>query len=161
MSWPPLPLLILACTVSSLAAQQAPLSQALDSGTVVRLIWHEGPERTGRLVARLTPESEVVVYCRYPGPPCAQGFAFRPETRHARELRSVEVRRGDRAGRGAIVGMGVGIAILGLGRWALADSDSPAPWTGQRVAGAVTFVALGAGLGALIGRRSARWVRAR
>jgi len=119
MSWPLLAILILGCTARSLAAQQAPLSQALDSGTVVRLIWGEGPKRTGRLVARLTPESEVVVYCRYPGPPCAQGFTVRPESRRARELRSVEVRRGDRAGRGAIIALGVGIAILGLGRWLL------------------------------------------
>jgi hypothetical protein len=157
MSRQALALLILGFLASSLAAQQVPVSQPLDSGTVVRLGWREGPKRIGRLLAPLTRESDAVVYCRYPGPPCAHGRPFDPEVRPARELLSVELRRGDRAGRGAILGVGVGIAILGLGRLA-ADADSPAPLTGQRATGAVAFVALAAGIGALIGRRSARWV---
>jgi hypothetical protein len=158
MSPQTLAVLILGFGVSTLAAQQVPVSQPLDSGTVVRLGWREGSKRIGRLVAPLTPESDAVIYCRYPGSPCASGWSFSPETRPARDLLSVEVRRGGRAGRGAILGLGVGIATLALGRWAFADADSPAPLTGQRAAGAVTFVALAAGIGALIGRGSTRWV---
>jgi hypothetical protein len=158
MSRQALALLIFGFAASSLAAQQVPVSQPLDSGSVVRLAWREGPKRIGRLLAPLTPESDAVVYCRYPGPPCGHGWPANPEIRPARELVSVEVRHGDRAGRGAILGVGVGIAILGLGRWAFADADSPAPLTGQRATGAAIFVALAAGIGALIGRGSARWV---
>jgi hypothetical protein len=68
------------------------------------------------------------------------------------------VQHGSRATRGALLGAGLGIAVIGLGRLAFADSDSPAPWTEVRVAGAVTFIALASGVGALIGRGSARWV---
>jgi hypothetical protein len=151
-------LLIFGLTASSLAAQQVAVSQPLDSGTVVRLGWREGPKQVGRVLATLTPESDTVVYCRYPAPPCAPGWASTPEVRPVRDMLSVEVQRGSRAGRGAILGAAAGFTIIGLGRWAFADADSPAPFTGQRVSGAAAFVALAAGIGALIGRGAARWV---
>ena len=155
-----LALVLLGLAASPLVAQQVPLSQPLDSGTVVRLGWRAGPRQTGRLLAPLTLQSDRVIDCRYAGPPCRQGRASTADVRPADELVSVETRRGDRTGRGALLGAGLGLAVLGLGRAAFADADSPAPWTGQRVAGAATFVALAAGVGALIGRGSARWVAA-
>jgi hypothetical protein len=149
---------ILAATPA--VAQGAPMTRALDSGTVVRLRWREEPPKIGRLVARLEPSSELVIYCRYPGPPCRATSPSELNSRPTEDLVSVEVQRGSRAGRGALLGAGVGAAVLGLGRLVFADRDSPAPWTGQRVAGALTFVALSAGVGALIGRGSARWTAA-
>jgi hypothetical protein len=142
-----------------LAAQRVPLSQPLDSGTVVRLTW-DSTKQVGRLLAPLEPRSTAVVYCRFPGPACRQLAASPAEARSVQHLVRVEVPEGSQAGRGALIGAGVSAVALGLGRLAFADRDSPAPWTGQRVAAAVTFVGLAAGVGALIGRGSARWVAA-
>jgi hypothetical protein len=160
MSGQVLALAVLGLATSPLVAQEVPISQSLDSGTVVRLGWSAGPKRIGQLLAPLTLQSASVVYCRYPGPPCGQGRASNAEVGPVGELVSVEVRRGDRSGRGALLGAGLGLAVLSLGRWAFADADSPAPWTGERVAGAATVVGLAAGIGALVGRGSARWVAA-
>jgi hypothetical protein len=158
MRWPLPAVFILGLAAPPAGAQGAPVTHPLDSGTVVRLSWRERPSRIGRLLARLEPGSELVVYCRYPGPPCGTNAPSGVDSRPTADLVNVEVRRGSRAGRGALLGAGVGVAVLGLGRLAFADRDSPAPWTGQRVAGALTFVALSAGVGALIGRGSARWM---
>jgi hypothetical protein len=147
-------------TVTPALAQGVPISHPLDSGSVVRLIWREQPTRIGRLLAPLEPTSDSVVYCRYPGPPCRSGSLSGVETWLADELMRVEVPRGSRATQGALIGAGLGAAVLGLGRMAFADQDSPAPWTSQRVATAITFVALSAGVGALIGRRLTRWTLA-
>ena len=160
MRWHLTPVFILGLAAPPALAQGAPLTYPLDSGTVVRLGWREGPTRTGRLVAPLEPSSDSVIYCRYPGPPCRTSSHSGVESRLAEELVSVEIQRGSRAGRGALLGAGIGVAVLGLGRLAFADRDSPAPWTGTRVAGAFTLVALSAGVGGLIGRGSARWAAA-
>jgi hypothetical protein len=151
-------LFVLGLAVSSAFAQGAPAT--LDSGAVVRLTWREQPRRIGRLLTPLQPTSDSVTYCRYPGPPCRSGSPSGVESRSISGLVRVEVHRGSHGGRGALIGAGVGVAVLGLGRAAFADRDSPAPWTGERVAGAITFVALSAGVGALIGRSSARWTPA-
>jgi hypothetical protein len=108
----------------------------------------------------LQTESDTVRYCRYPGPACVDDQPNNAEVRPVSQLRWVELQRGSRAAQGALIGAGIGVAVVVLGRWAFSDDDSPAPWTGERVAGAITFVALGAGIGALIGQKSARWVSA-
>jgi hypothetical protein len=153
-------LFMLGLAVSPAFAQGAPVTQALDSGAVVRLIWRERPARLGRLLAALEPTSDAVTYCRYPGPACTSRSPAGVESQPTGDLVRVEVPRGSRAGRGALIGVGVGVAVLGLGRVAFADRDSPAPWTGERVATGITFVALSAGVGALIGRSSTRWTPA-
>jgi hypothetical protein len=152
--------LILGVTSRTALAQGSPVTQPLDSGTVVRLMWQKEPARVGRLLAPLQPASDSVVYCRYPGPPCSSSPSSGREVRLTAELTRVEISHGSRAGRGALIGAGIGVAVLGLGRIAFADQDSPAPATGQRVAGAITFVALSAGVGALIGRGSRQWTLA-
>lgn len=150
--------LILVFTVRTLEAQDVPISHSLDSGTVIRLTWGKDHPVVGRLMAPLGPDSRAVVFCRYPGPPCGMGSGVRPQVRPAQDLVRVEVQRGSRAARGALWGAGIAIAVLGLGQLAVPRSDTEARWTAVRVAGAVTFVALSSGMGALIGRRSARWV---
>jgi hypothetical protein len=151
---------ILSLTITPALAQGAPVTHPLDSGAVVRLTWRERPTRIGKLLAPLEPASDSVAYCRYPGPPCSSGSPSGVETRPTDELVSVEIPRGSRAGRGALIGAGVGAGVLGLGRLAFADQDSPAPSTKMQVAGAITFVALSAGVGALIGRGLTRWTLA-
>ena len=153
-------LLILGSTVGPAVAQRAPITIPVDSGAVVRLTWRERPARIGKLLAKLESASDSVAYCRYPGPPCSSGSPSGVEARPTAELVSVELQRGTRAARGALIGAGVGAAVIGLGRMAFRDHNSPAPWTGARVAGAITVVALSAGVGALIGRGSTRWTLA-
>jgi hypothetical protein len=151
---------ILGLAATPALAQGAPLTQLVDSGAVVRLTWRERPTRVGRLLAPLGPTSDSVRYCRYPGPPCSSRSSSGVEFGPTDELMKLEIPRGSHATQGALIGAGIGAAVLGIGRLALADQDSPAPWTGQRVAGAITVVALSAGVGALIGRRSVRWALA-
>ena len=148
---------ILGLTMTPALAQGVPVTHPVDSAAVVRLTWREGPARIGKLLAPLLPASYSVVYCRYPGPPCRSGLPSGVETRPTDGLVSVEIQGGSRAGRGALIGAGVAAAVLGLGRLAFANEDSPAPSTGTHVAGAITFVALSAGVGALIGRGLTRW----
>jgi hypothetical protein len=152
--------LLLGLGVTPAVAQRVPITHPLDSGAVVRLTWRERPAQTGRLLAQLESTSDSVIYCRYPGPPCRSGSGSGVESQTTGELVRVEVPSGSRAARGALIGAGVGLAVLGLGRAAFTNPDSPAPWTGVRVAGAITFVGLSAGVGALIGRTSTRWTPA-
>jgi hypothetical protein len=152
--------LILGSAGRAASAQGAPVTQPLDSGVVVRLMWQQEPPRVGKLLAPLQPASDSVAYCRYPGPACSSSSTSGMEIRPTADLTRVEISYGSRAGRGALIGAGVAVAVLGLGRIAFADQDSPAAWTGERVAGAITFVALSAGVGALIGRGSTRWMPA-
>ena len=149
-------LVLLTIAAGPLAAQGTPVHQPLDSGTVVRLDWG-GTKQVGRLLAPLERTSPAIVFCRYASSGCLQAGAAAAQTRLTQDLVQVEVRRGVRTARGALWGAGVGLAVLGIGRVAFADRDSPAPWTGERVAAAATFVALAAGIGALIGRGSDRW----
>ena len=153
-------LFISGLSITPALAQGAPVTVPVDSGAVVRLTWREKPIRIGKLLATLQRASDSVAYCRYPGPPCSSGSASGMEVQPTAQLVRVELRRGSRAARGALIGAGVGAAVLGLGRLAFANEDNPAPLTGSRVAGAITFVAIGAGVGALIGRGSTRWALA-
>jgi hypothetical protein len=59
MSRQTLVVLILGFAASGLAAQRTPISQPVDSGTVVRLGWVEGTRQIGRLMAPLRPHSEA------------------------------------------------------------------------------------------------------
>ena len=152
---------ILQAQAISVAEAQIPITQRLDSGTVTRLTWNDSTRRIGRLLIPLHPQSDRVAYCPYPGPACIGDDADRSTVRKASELRKVEVQQGDRAGRGAIIGAGAGLAIVVLGRLAFADADSPSPTTGNTIAGGLTVVALATGIGALIGRGSTRWVPTR
>jgi hypothetical protein len=152
--------LILGFAGRAASAQGVPVTQPLDSGSVVRLMWHREPPRVGKLLAPLQSASDSVAYCRYPGPACSSTSTSGMEIRPTADLTRVEISHGSRAGRGALIGAGVGVAVLGLGRLAFADQDSPAPWTGERVAGAITFVGISTGVGALIGRGSTRWMLA-
>jgi hypothetical protein len=149
--------LLCALTPVAVAAQGAPISHSLDSGTVVRLRWGQGPAEVGKLLAPLEPGGVNVVYCRYPGPPCAGATVARAEARPVQGLTGVEVQPGQRTGRGALLGAVLGAGFLAVGRLTWYDADSPAPWTGQRVAGGLTVVAVAAGIGALIGRSQGRW----
>lgn len=170
-----LPLVVL-LGAAPLPAQQSLVSRTLDSATAVRLRLVDGPSVQGVLLAPLTPGARSILFappayrlCNVPGVTC------RLEVPVA-DVWDVEVRRGSRAGRGALFGLLAGtVAGFALGTWMDrpqcrvpgVPDDYDAPWAPgscrSRTNGVVVAVAalvgggLGAGLGALFGRGSPAW----
>jgi hypothetical protein len=129
---------------------------ALDSGMVVRLHWNDGTQKA-RLLAPLRPGSSEVRYCRYPSPVCGPSTINPPQARPVADLTRLEVRRGSRTGRGALVGAGVGavgglLIILGHGL-----SDRPALSGGEQFLAVALTAAVWSGLGALVGASLDNW----
>jgi hypothetical protein len=143
-----------------LVAQQSPQHRLervqLDSGTIVRLHWNDGSE-PARLLAPIGPDSSMVRYCRYPSPVCG-GSTLNPlRARSVRDLTGLEVRRGSRAGHGALIGAGIGTVgglLILLGQ---SLSDRPAISTGEQILTVVAIAVSWAGLGALVGAASDNW----
>jgi hypothetical protein len=128
----------------------------LDSGTVVRLHWKDGTEKA-RLLAPFGSDSSLVRYCRYPSPVCGTSTINPPKARPVGDLSLVEIRRGSRVGRGALVGAGVGavgglLIILGQGL-----SDQPAMSGSDQFLTVALTAAVWGGLGALVGSFLDNW----
>jgi hypothetical protein len=142
--------------VTPLLAQQAPPPPRLDSGAVVRLHWPDGSERA-RLLAPLGRDSVLVRYCRYPSPVCGESTLNPPQTRPAGDLARLEVRRGARTGRGALIGAGFGTlgGLLVLYNQGL--SDGPRLSTDQQILTVALIAATWSALGGLIGSASDHW----
>ena len=154
--------------VPAASAQQALVTRPLDSASVVRLHLVQGNRVEAELVTVLGPESGVIVYrppfhrdCGVPRAVCQ----FRtPVT----DVRAIEVPHGNHAGRGALIGAGVGGTLgLALGLAFAGQTCVAYPGFGgdycTRSSAAVVPVttlvgaALGAGLGALFGVGSPAW----
>jgi hypothetical protein len=151
---------LLTClTATSLSAQQIDTADFgrihLDSGTVVRFHWQNGPEKA-RLLAPLVPGSSKAHYCGYPAPSC--GSDLNPaRARSLSDLNRLDIRQGSRAGRGALVGGAAGLAgslLLVLGE---SLSDRPVSDDVPRVVFVGTITAVWTGLGALIGASLDNW----
>lgn len=146
-----------------LEAQQAPFTQPVDSGTLVRLQRRSDGEIVIRLVSRLTPEADTVFGCRYASPLC---FNYRPEARLAipmADIRGVALQRGTHVVQGAAIGTLVGL-VAGLLSGSLVrlvgvSSDTPGANNGAREGASLLFG--GAMIGALIGALSPVWVDAK
>ena len=128
----------------------------LDSGMVVRLHWKDGTQKA-RLLAPFRPGSSEVRYCRYPSPVCGASTINPPQARSVADLTRLEVRRGSRTGRGALVGAGVGavgglLIILGHGL-----SDRPALSGSEQFLAVALTTAVWSGLGALVGASLDNW----
>ncbi len=152
-------LLLGSLAAAPLIAQEPPQGLSLDSGTVVRLHWRDHVERA-RLLAPLEPNSTEVRYCRYPGPVCGGSTLNPPRTRPASELTRLDLRRGSRTGRGALIGAAAGavgglIVLVGHGL-----SDQPAPSKRVQVLTVLSLAGIGSGFGALVGSASDDWARA-
>jgi hypothetical protein len=137
-------------------AQETLQPASLDSGTVVRFHWTDGSEKA-RLVAPLLRGSALVRYCRYPSSVCGESTINPPRTRPIGDLARLDVRRGSRSGRGALIGAGVGtvgglLVLLGRGL-----SDAPRLSTGQQIVTVAAPAATWSVLGALIGAASDNW----
>jgi hypothetical protein len=139
-----------------LLAQEAREPLKLDSGTVVRLHWADGREKA-RLLAPFQWDSAVVRYCRYPSPVCGESTLNPPRMRPVGDLRRVEVRRGSRTGRGALIGAGFGTlgALLVLHTQGL--SDAPGLTRHEQIVTVAVIAATWSALGALIGAASDNW----
>ena len=148
---------LLTClAATSLSAQQIDTGRIqLDSGAVVRFHWRNGSEKA-RLLAPIGPGSSEVRYCRYPAPSC--GSDVNPgRARPLNTLDGLDIRRGSRAGRGALVGGAAGLAgslLLILGE---SLSDRPVSDDVPRVVFVGTITAVWTGLGALIGASLDNW----
>ena len=142
-----------------LLAQEAREPLNLDSGSVVRLHWADGREKA-RLLAPLEWNSTLVRYCRYPSPVCGEYTLNPPRMRPVSELTRLEVRRGSRTGRGALIGAGFGTLGGLFVLYTQGLSDGPRLSRGQQVLTVAVIAATWSGLGALIGAASDDWATA-
>ncbi len=161
-------LLALTLAAGRLVAQQPLVTQPLDSASVVRLHLARGGPVQVVLLAPFAPESTVVTYAPPPYRECGVPRAACQFRTPVTDVRAIEVPRGNRAGRGALIGAGVGGALgfaLGL---AVAGNETCVTYPSMggcngpsniAVVSATTFVgaALGAALGALFGLGSPAW----
>lgn len=153
--------LIALLAATDLSGQEPPRQRGqdwagLDSGTVVRLHWNDATEKA-TLLAPLGRDSSLVRYCRYPSPVCGASTINPAKARPVGDLSRLEIRRGNRVGRGALIGAGVGAVcgVLILLGHALSEG---APMSGSEQVLAVAFsAAVGGGFGALVGSFSDNW----
>jgi len=150
------PLTLLLLAVSPVRAQLPPITQPLDSGTLVRARLSDGSVVRGRLLAPLVPPAASLRLCLYPGRLCTGPLDDRTRTLPVGGLRSLEVADGTRARTGALVGAIVGVllgeAVRGLAA-GLCESPGCVPprWRSYLVGaigGALWGVVLGAGFDA-------------
>jgi hypothetical protein len=147
-------LVFLSTPSAALRAQAPLLLQPIDSGVLVRMRLATGESVRGRLLARLDPGSERVIYCRYPGNPCTDSTAAGVRVQPMAGVLGLEVGAGSRAVPGALLG-----ALAGLGGALLGDAllaslcDTPP----CRHALVIPLVIGGAVLGALRGSADIVW----
>jgi hypothetical protein len=151
--------LLLMFAAGPVLAQEGRAPLHLDSGSVVRLHWPDGREKA-RLLAPLEWDSTMVRYCRYPSPVCGRSTINPPRMRPVSELSRVEVRRGSRTVRGALIGAGFGTLAGLFALWARGLGDGPPLSSGQRALTVAGSAAGWSGFGALIGAMSDNWAAA-
>ena len=109
----PATLLVIGALVTGAAQGQGPrLTQAIDSGALIRLHLSSGDRVRGRVLAHFTSDSGQLVFCLYPRTPCRD--LTEPAVRRlpAAAIQQIEVARGNHARQGAVIG-GVAGALLG------------------------------------------------
>jgi hypothetical protein len=152
--------LLLVLAAAPLLAQEARAPLRLDSGSVVRLTWADGREKA-RLLAPLEWDSTLVRYCRYPSPVCGESTINPPRMRPVSELTRVEVRRGSRTGRGALIGAAFGTVGGLFVLYTQGLSDGPPLSRNQQVLTVAVIAAAWSGIGAVIGAGSDNWAPVR
>lgn len=132
----------------------------VDSGTLIRMYTPTG-RITGRLTTRFEKSDATLSYCRYPGPPCVtidDSAAVR--TIPTTSLLRIEVSRGSRWRRGALIGGVLGAATGAIGTAVLLgfrDCFRCSPKTPIIVVGALSSGLFWGGLGALWGSAFPNW----
>jgi hypothetical protein len=100
--------ILFAALLAAPAAAQPLVTQQLDSGALVRLHLLDGSLMRGRLVRPFAADSQRMVVCPYPQPPCAGVGAPVARSVEIDLVTQLEIAR-TRAGRGALIGAGAGI----------------------------------------------------
>lgn len=140
-----------------LGAQQPRLP--IDSGAMVR-VTTVAERTTGRLLAQYAREDATLSLCTAPWNPCGiRGDTTGRRRYPTRELLRLEVRVGNRATSGAIIGGVAGVVVggfFGMMFAAVCDAaECPSPVHGALVGsamGGLTVGLVGAGIGSLVPR---------
>jgi hypothetical protein len=145
---------------SCLAAQQVSRLPPVDSGITVRLHLQSGRRITGKLLVPFAPDSTRFRFCRYPAPPCTMG-GDRYAEQAAADVFRLEIRRGNKAVPGVVLGSTFGLALGMAGNgFAEGVSDSRIS-VGQKATTLGLSILFCAGLGLLIGGGLDSWGPAR
>lgn len=156
------------CLAERAPAQQPLITQSLDSASVVRLRLARGNRVHAVLLTPFAPESGAVTFRPFTGDCGVPRGACRIRT-PVSELRAIDVSRGYRTGRGAVVGATIG-GILGVFAHSIGGNADyapcPPPGCGPRsrspsvVLTTAAGAALGAGIGAIFGLATPSWEQA-
>lgn len=142
--------------VSLAQGQATPPDPILPAGSVVRLTWDSArPERV-RLLAPLGPASQSVMFCAYLNPACTAWGSQDTVWKGRAGLERIEVRSGNQARRGAVIGFlaGTGLAVVYL----LGTAEGQPAGRGDLTVLPVLETGLAwGGMGALIGTGFDRW----
>ena len=89
-------------------------TQQIDSGSLIRFRLLNGETGRGRMLVSFYPGQEQLTFCHYPRTPCAS--VRDPATRNVtlNAISQLEVARGTRAGRGALIGSLAGVVLSNL-----------------------------------------------
>jgi hypothetical protein len=107
-------LICLALTATSAQGQTPALTQPIDSGSLIRFRLINGEAGRGRMLMSFYPGQRHLTFCHYPRTPCAS--VNEPASRRVSlaAISKLEVARGTRAGRGALIGSLAGVVLTNL-----------------------------------------------
>ncbi|HET8649270.1 MAG TPA: hypothetical protein VFL95_04460 [Gemmatimonadales bacterium] len=148
----------LTCLLGPKALAQKRLgTEPLDSGTVVRLTWSDAQRQEAMLLRSYRPPGDSLIYCSYPVAACGADPAIR-KTVSTEALRALEVRTGDRAGTGAVIGGVIGLVVaVGFALPLSESANGMKHAAARKILGVAGVTALGAAIGAMAGSGSERW----
>ena len=149
--------ILLAFLVPSLAGAQ--VTAPYPAGTIVRLSWKTAEVEAARLLAPLDSTTDTLRFCRYPAMACLATMPQDTIHRSLADLRSLEVRRGNQARRGMVIGAAAGASATLLLITTTAEQQ-PAGQSGRAVATVLIYGAIWGAIGALVGSGFDRWIPA-
>src|SRR5687767_14771229 len=101
-----------AVAASTAHAQIPAFTQPIDSGSLIRFRLINGETGRGRMLVSFYPGQPHLTFCHYPRTPCRSVNERATRRVYVRAISRLDVARGTRAGRGAIIGSVAG-AVLG------------------------------------------------
>ena len=93
---------------------RAQVTQPIDSGSLIRFRLINGETGRGRMLVSFYPGQPHLTFCHYPRSPCSSVNAPGSRRVSLGAISRLEVARGTRAGRGAIIGSAAGIVLGNL-----------------------------------------------
>ncbi|HUL04494.1 MAG TPA: hypothetical protein VLV16_14835 [Gemmatimonadales bacterium] len=145
-----------ATAASGTVVAQQHATTRIDSGKVVRIHLMTKASVDGRLVEAFMPASSQLIFCRYPGTPCASATDPHVRTIGVGEVARLEVAQGNHLFKGAVIGTLIGAAVAGsLALVASGACEEDCAEGRERFI--LSTVGLGLGLGILFGWQSSVW----